>query len=104
MTPGQRRSVAELESLASLSENAIAITGPGAESASYVKVPIRVSTEGTRHYPGGIRFEPFEDFEIWIGSDAPLHPPLLVASDARWSTSPHVTGRSICLYIDPGTQ
>ncbi len=104
MNPGQRRAVAELRALAERSNGALALTGEVTESDAFVKVSIRVSTRGTRYYPGGLRLAPTEDFEIWVGTDAPLHPPHLVASDARWATSPHVTGRSICLYIDAATQ
>ena len=104
MTPGQRRAVAELRALAERSDGALALTGEITESDAFVKLPIRVSTRGTRYYPGGLRLAPTEDLEIWLGTDVPLHPPMLVASDARWATSPHVTGRSVCLYIDPATQ
>lgn len=104
MTPGQRRAVAELRAIAERSDGAFVVRGEITESDAFVEVPIRVSTRGNRYYPGGLRLAPTEDLEIWIGTDAPLKPPYLVASDARWAASPHVTGRSICLYIDPATQ
>ena len=104
MTPGQRRAVAELRMVERRGAGAVSIRSEPTESDEYVKVPITVSTAGTRHYPGGLRLRPTEDLEVWIPPDAPLRPPHLFAADARWATNAHVTGTSVCLYIDPATQ
>lgn len=104
MTPGQARAVAELRGLDRWSGGALTLRGNIDDSGPTVKVPIRVSTEGVRRYPGGMPVDAYEDLEIWIHDDAPLSPPYLMASDFRWAAYPHVTGRVLCLYIDPGSQ
>ena len=104
MTPGQRLALAELQGLSEWSDGALVLRGNVEESGTTVIVPITVSTAGVRHYPGGMPVEDYEDLEIWIPNNAPLTPPRLVASDGRFASFPHVTGRGLCLYIAPDSQ
>ncbi len=104
MTPGQSRALAELRGLSRWSGGALTLHGSFDDSGLIVKVPIRVSTKGVRRYPGGLPLDAYEDLEVLIHDDAPLSPPWLLASDFRWAPYSHVTGRMLCLYIDPGSQ
>ena len=104
MTPGQRRALAELRRLSEWSDGALVLRGAIEECETTVIVPVTVSTAGVRHYPGGMPVKDHEDLEIWISANAPLTPPVLVASDGRFAPFPHVTGQNLCLYIDPDSQ
>ncbi|WP_323671828.1 patatin-like phospholipase family protein [Candidatus Poriferisodalis multihospitum] len=104
MTPDQARAVAELRAIARRGDGALKIRSAIDDSDSIVTVPVRVRTGDIRRYPGGLRIGTHEDLEILIHEDVPLSPPLLVASDFRWAHHSHVTGRFLCLYIDPNSQ
>ena len=66
MTPGQARAVAELRALDRWSDGIVTIRGEVEDSSTFVKVPITVSTQGVRRYPGGIPVKTLEDLEVWI--------------------------------------
>lgn len=104
MRPNQARAVAELRALARWGEGALELRGAVDDSDGIVKVPVRVSTGDLRRYPGGLPVEAYEDLEIWIHKEVPFSPPWLLASDTRWTQHSHVTGRELCLYIDPSSQ
>ena len=104
MTPEQARAVAELDAIARRGKGALEMRGAVDDSDSIVKVPIRVWTGDARRYPGGLPVEAYEDLEIWLHEEVPFSPPLLLASDSRWAQHSHVTGRVLCLYIDPHSQ
>lgn len=104
MTPGQRLGLAEIRSLDKWSKDTLVLRGSIDDSDDFLKVPISISTEGVRRYPGGMPVEEYEDLEIWIPPKFPLEPPYLLASDARFASYPHVTGCVLCLYIDEGSQ
>ena len=107
-TLGQRRALRELEAVAHADSSALAIlespddieTGP----SECLIVPVRISTAGLRHFPGGLPLSDTEDLEIRIPPNFPIEPPLLFATDFRLAGYPHVTGRVLCLYIDPDRQ
>lgn len=104
MTPDQAQAVAELRAIARRGDGALEIRGAIDDLDSIVTVPVRVRSGDVRRYPGGPRIGTHEDLEILIHEDVPLSPPLLVASDFRWAHHSHVTGRILCLYIDPNLQ
>ena len=104
MTPGQERAVAELRALVRRGKGALELRGAIDDSDSIVRVPVRVRTGEVRRYSGGLPVNTREDLEIWIHEDVPFSPPWLLASDFRWAQHSHVTGRMLCLYIDPNSQ
>lgn len=104
-TAGQSRALRELQVIAASSDGDLTLLESAPDVPDgYVGVRMRASMRGIRRYGGGLPVGPFEDLEIWIPPSYPLDPPTLFASDFRFAGYPHVSGRYLCLFLDPSNQ
>ncbi len=105
---GQKRALRELQAISQTGSRALTILGDieslEAEPGKPLTVPVRIFTADMRRYPGGLPIGDSEDLEIRIPAGYPIFSPTFHTTDYRFDVNPHVTGNSLCLYINEDRQ